>query len=351
MAQQRDDGVTVVSNSLIKGFRQCARATLYKQIDELAPKSVSKPLTRGKWFHALMEVYYKSGDWKEEHAKWVSSYSKLFDEEKEKLGDLPTELAGMMRSYLWHYKKDDDWEIIAVEGQFEFKWTDDITYKFRFDLLVRDGYGLLWMVDHKTHKRLPNHDMRLLDTQSVLYVDAVNQSPEIREALGIGDELVQGFIWNYIKTEGPTRVRINKNGSIAKNQAVTDYPTAYASIKNQGKDPKDYKDFLRACASQRYEPDAVQTSPFFQRTTIERDPGMIDRVRREALRTARRYRKYRFDIRDAVERTVDRSCDWCAYTKLCTTELLGGNTDQVLRMNYQNQDPFSYYDETEGMMV
>lgn len=343
----RTDDTTVVSNSAIKLFRRCPRATLYKHSDELAPRLYGKALTRGKWFHELMENYYRGeDDWKEVHQRWVGAYSKLFDEEKEKLGDLPTEVMGLMRSYLWHYHNDQDWEILRTEGQHEVWWTPDILYKFRYDLLVRDEFGL-WIVDHKTHKRLPDHDLRLLDTQSVLYVDAINSSEEVREELGIGDELIQGFIWNYVKTEGPTKVRINQNGSIAKNQAHTDYPTAYTSIKNQGKDPKQYKDFLRKCAKDRYVPGQVQTSPFFQRVVLERDPGMIDRVRREALRTAKRYRKYRFDTRDAVERTVDRSCGWCDFRKLCITELMGGNTDFILKKEFERQDPFAYYGDNE----
>ena len=90
-----DDGVTpVTTQSMIKAFRQCPREAYYKYVLRLKPKVRSLQLTRGKWMHSLLEAYYKEKSgiktlpWREVHDQLASDFRKLFDEEKEKLGDL-----------------------------------------------------------------------------------------------------------------------------------------------------------------------------------------------------------------------------------------------------------------------
>src|SRR5690242_9726413 len=92
-------GIPVTTQSMMKTFRRCPREVLYKYVERLQPKVVSKPLTRGKWVHALLEAHYKGMDWKEEHRRWCSRFNKLFDEEKDHLGDLPNEIKRLMDSY------------------------------------------------------------------------------------------------------------------------------------------------------------------------------------------------------------------------------------------------------------
>ena len=310
---------------------------LYKHHDELAPKYISKPLKRGKWFHSLMEAYYSGEDWKAVHKSYCAQFAQLFDEEKDKLGNLPVEMSRLMRSYLWHYHNDADWKVHEVEVKLEATLPSGLPYMGKLDLLVENKvHGGLWLVDHKSHAQMPSFNHRLIDQQSVLYIWAArkNKIP------------VEGFIWNYVRTNPPKQIRLTKaTGRIVKNQGATDYPTAYMSLKAQGEDPADHKDFLRPLAAHRYQTDEVQTSPFFQRVIMEKNPAMIKRALMEADHTAVRFQNYDFENRDAVERAIDRSCDWCGYQSLCTTELIGGNADLVIKQQYQKQDPHSYYEE------
>jgi hypothetical protein len=94
-----DDGQEIVTHSMIKSFRHCLKATQYKYAERLKPKTTGQALYRGKWVHAVLEAHYKGKDWKAEHAQWCAKYSKLFDEEKAKLGDLPNEVKQLMRGY------------------------------------------------------------------------------------------------------------------------------------------------------------------------------------------------------------------------------------------------------------
>jgi len=90
----------------------------------------------------------------------------------------------------------------------------------------------------------------------------------------------------------------------------------------------------------------VQSSPFFRRDTLEKDDDMIARVLAASMKTRDRMHGYDYDDTEAVERTVDMSCNYrCAYTDLCTTELLGGDSGRLRRQLYRVGDPLDYYQD------
>lgn len=334
-----EDGETpIITHSMLKSFKRCPRQAMYKYADRLKPKMTAKPLRRGTWIHSLLETHHKGGNWKETHADLTAKFNGLFEEEQEMLGDLPTEIGHVMSSYFWHYQDDRDWTVIeldnelAVEHMLEVKLPEGTIYRCRTDVVVETEFGL-YIVDNKSHRTLPNIDFRLKDPQSALYIWAYQKA-------GIP---IQGFIWNYIKYSPPKPLRFNLNGELSKRQGETDYPTAYRSIKAQGYDPRDFRSLLLPLQRRRYVHGAPQLSPFFKRSTLEKDEEMLKRVLRESLHTTKRSHTYPFHKRDYVERTVDRSCDWCSYKDLCTVELFGGNRDQVIRTQFKQGDPMDYY--------
>lgn len=347
-----DTGANISTNSMLKTFRRCPRQADYKYARRLKPKTHSVPLTRGKWMHSLLEAYYKhkmpgydGPTWQDEHKRLSNDFSKLFDEEKEKLGDLPRECDTLMRGYLWHYKNDDAWTVLEVEGMIEVPFPDGTIFRGKFDVMVEDDYGI-WIVDHKNMKTFPSHLLRVLDTQSGMYVWAARQK-------GIN---VQGFIWNYLRTKAPTPPVPLKDGSRLSKTSLKncDYLSAYRALKqckDDGMDIKPYMTWLRGLKEQRYEYGAPQTSDFFYRNVLERDDDMLNRIATEFFHTSMRMHDYDFSVeaRDTIERVVDRSCDFmCSYGDICAAELIGGNTDIILRKNYREADPMEYYyDERE----
>ncbi len=169
-----ESGKLISSNSMLKTFQRCPRQADYKYARRLKPKSVKLPLKRGKWMHSLLEAHYKAEagmetpPWQDVHKALTNDFSKLFDEEKEKLGDLPRECDRLMRGYLWHYK-EHAWKVLGVEGMLEAELPGGSIFRGRYDMLIEDEYGI-WLVDHKNMKRLPNHALRMLDTQAPRYV-------------------------------------------------------------------------------------------------------------------------------------------------------------------------------------
>lgn len=326
-----DDGVPIVTHSMLSTFKECPRKTLYKYADRLKPKQQAKPLKRGNWIHTLLEVHHEGGDWREAHRKLSLQYDELFDEEKDLLGDLPREIYRLMLAYFWHYENDRDWKVLEVEFTVEVELPGVGLYRGRLDILVETPFGL-YAVDNKSHRTLPDVDFRLRDAQSALYIWACRKA----------GYPVDGFIWNYIRYSAPREVRFNKNGSLSKRQGDTTYDTAYRSIKAQGRDPKEFADLLLPLKRQRYVHGGPQLSTFFRRSTLEKDDDMLRQIVSEARHTALRMNRYPFLKRGVVERNNTRACGWCGYKDLCSVELFGGNVQQVLK-GFRQGDPLEYY--------
>lgn len=339
MLYETEDGRPLSTHSMLKTFRRCPKQADYKYAQRLKPKSVSKPLKRGTWMHALLEAHHSGQDWKEVHRQFSVKFGELFDEEKDKLGDLPSELAGLMRSYTWHYANASNWIVHEVEMVVEATFPDGSRYRGKVDALVEDDYGL-WIVDHKTHKRLPGIVQQLRDAQSALYLWAADKMKIP----------VSGFIWNYVKTEAIGQPVMLQNGSrLSKNSPQTDYPTLARFVKNEAPHLKqDLMPELRRLHAQRYNPDEIQTSPFFRRDVLVKTPELIEQVVLEAYRTSGRMHSYEFD-KPGVERVPDRSCEWfCSYTELCVAELLQPDSPysrNLRRQRYTIGDPNDYYQD------
>jgi RecB family exonuclease len=334
----------VVTHSLLKTFVRCPREALYKYREFLKPRHKdSQPLERGTWFHALLEAKYRAAMGEDVsvsriHEQSCMEYGGLLDEEKERLGDLPTEMRRLFNSYQWHYRKDSSWIIHEVELKVEAEMPNGIQFQGKIDCVIENQWGL-WAVDHKTHKSLPSTDYRFRDKQSLLYIWALRQC-------GIP---VQGFIWNYIVPTAPQPLKFKVNGGLYARQPLTDYPTALRGIQAEGLDPNDpeLKPILDELKKVRYDPDTVQASPVFRRDILERADDIVDRTLQEAMHTAERFADYAWENRDAVERVNDRSCNWCSYRHICIAELIGSNADNVRRQLYKKADPFAYYEEKD----
>jgi hypothetical protein len=350
-ALYEQDGKRITTHSMLKSFLSCPKSAQYKYAERLKSRRLTareQPLQRGTWVHELLQAHYEGKSWQQRHAELTDKFNSLMDEEKEALGDLPSEAARLMRSYLWHYgaNKDDPkhgWNVLGAEMTFDAVWPDsedgnDI-YRCRVDLLVEDEYGLL-IVDHKTHKTIPSGTFRLLDAASPLYVWAARES---------GYD-VRGFLWNYIRVKAPTTpelVYVGKPSQRLSTKAIdTDWPTYARAIKQYELDhtAEPYRTRLRQLKAQRWMPGMPQASPFFRRDVLEKDDDMIARVVATAMKTRDRMHADYTDF-DTVERVSGRHCDWCSYRPLCETELLGNTMGASLirRKQFRTGDPLDYY--------
>lgn len=331
-------GARISTHSMLKTFRFCPKQADYKYRQRLKPRMLGKPLKRGTWMHFLLEEHHAGRDWRAKHEELCRQYEQLFDDEKDYYGDLPTECEQLMESYIWHYK-DDPWVVLQTEFTVETPFPDGTIYRGKVDALVENSLGL-WLVDHKTHARLPDHGFRLMDSQSGLYLWACrrNKIP------------VQGFIWNYLKTKAPAKPKLLKDGSrLSVKMGDTDYLTYVRELKRLKvehgyritRENVEYSQMLKA---HRYVVGQPQNSPFFRRDVMEKDDEMLKRVAAQAYHTSKRMHNYDFDNQIAVETNPSRNCSFqCSYTELCQVELMGGNPQYLRKQVYKIGDPQDYY--------
>lgn len=364
------EGRPVTTQSMMKTFLQCPREAYYKYVLRLQPKRLSEPLTRGKWIHSLLETYYKSlmedPDkaeanrlmWKQ-HELMVSRFRKLnlFDEELEKLGNMPEDVKTIVEGYFYHYGDPahadyNEWEVVGVEQTLEAELPNGHIFRGRFDMLVQNQFGL-WLVDHKSHKRMPDWSHRMMDVQAPLYTWAAHQN-------GLP---VKGFIWNYLITTSRSAPTLLKNGSRFSKTgwASTTYPLALQAVKDAGwiKDKRvhvpDNPEYtaeltaqLRALRDQRWAPGTAQSSPFYRRDEIAHDPEQVARVVASTVRTSERMHSYDFTSDDTVERNTVECKGWrCSYSSLSMADLVTGDSSRLKRSDYQHGDPLAYYEDEE----
>lgn len=330
-----ETGKRISTHSMIKTMRRCPKQAEYKYVRRLKRKVHGRPLTVGSWMHKLQEAHGKGEDWREEHARQCAKFGELFDEEREKLGDLPDECARMMRSYLWHYQ-NDDWKVLETEFTLETEFPDGTIYRAKIDNLIENQFGL-WIADHKWHKKFPDFQYRILDAQSALYIWAA-----IRNGIP-----VQGHIWNYGLSKPPSKPELILSGARVSRWStmLTDYPTAARFFKNNSDlSLAPYKAKLRMLKAQQYMPGSPQTSPFFRRVILEKSDNMLKQVAREGHHTSKRMHNYPWDKPEFVERVVDRSCTFmCDYSEICAAELFTGSTPVNIHRNFKVGDPMDYY--------
>lgn len=340
-----DTGQAILTNSMLGAFRRCIKQSEFKYVHRLKPRRLGSPLKRGTWVHSLLEEDANGNDWMKLHKKLTAQFNKMFDEEKEFYGDLPTEIETIMKSYFWHYKKDP-WKYLETELELTAELPNGVLLRIKFDALIENQWGL-WLVDHKSHKSLPGLEYRMLDTQSPIYVWVAQQNKIP----------VNGFIWNYVRWKAPTVPKLVYVGKprqrLSTRGVETDYPTYKRALKQyareNGLDASLYAEELERLKAQRYRPGEAQSSPFFRRDVFEKSPDLVERVLKEAMRTADRMNHYDWSDPDAVERTVGRHCEFmCSYKDICAMQLLGGNIKPLIKQNYEVGDPMSYYHDKAG---
>jgi hypothetical protein len=290
-------------------------------VDKIVPRQASLPLKRGSWLHELLEAKYNIGDWGKKNDELAEDFYKLFEEERDAFGDLPTICAHIMRSYDYHWREEDKHlEVIEVEKEFEVPLPHDHVMVFKIDAIVQDEWGM-WLMEHKSHKSFPRGDYRLIDMQTPKYVWGLRK-------LGYP---INGTLWNYLSTVEPKRPELLKDGTrLSARKIRTDAITFLETIREYGLDPGDYKDVMIRLRDH---------ADFFRRERVSTPDIVTNRLVKEAVYVA-----------DEIERgyqavrSIDRSCEmFCPYLDPCITSLHGGDISSIVKAKFQIATKRDYY--------
>ena len=302
-----------ISNSKIKTFLRCPKKYEYRYVQGLFPKRKELPLERGTWIHSLLEAHYNGENWEAVHAELTSKFLRLFDEEREHLGDLPGETKRIMKSYLRHWD-DSKWKIIAVEVEFAARLKKSrLIIKGKIDLVIQDELGV-WCVEHKTNQKVPRDPPDIPDPQTTLYAYALR-------SMGLEGA---GTIHNHMRTTPPKQPRVLKRGGLSK-RCDTDYHTYLKAIRREGLDPADYKDILRKLKN--------QDKKFFIRFRVPWKKTAVKSMTDDYVIISSQMRSLK-----RFPRHISKMCKSdCPFFVLCMTELHGGNSSVIKRKDFRRE--------------
>ncbi len=327
-----------VSYSEIQTFQRCPKKYEFASVQKLQRKVVALPLAKGIIIHQLMQGFYLDGHIETMLDTLIGEFAAhpyTIDVDTVTFEEVLDESELLVRAYLRHYLDDQEWEVLHVEEQFTVELTGhEIT--FTPDLIVRDGNGQVWIVDHKSTAQLPGPGMPFGDLQSLLYISAVQQVyPELA-----------GFIFNYLRKKTPSVPRMTKTKPyrIAYLKTIdTTYEVLRDWIQDHAPEELDKPEVKIRLAELR------ERDKFFAREYVLISDIMQEGILSEVIATVEEMeRAHLADESGQVDVAFRRvfgnklwgvmSCEKCSYLSVCQGELLGWDTQRIILEQYEPRD-------------
>ena len=160
----------------IEAAARCLRLYALKQSGHV-PFPESVPLIRGSLVHiGLAHIYARkqeidAGRDPEKYYSPTDAVLKLAEKNGPAWEELIDLCCDMVNAYRLKWGDDRNWEVISVEEELRAKLRAKWLYTQRADLIVRDQFGKVWIVDHKTAFRITSKTLapHVLDGQMLGY--------------------------------------------------------------------------------------------------------------------------------------------------------------------------------------
>lgn len=301
-----------VSNSKISTWRKCHMAYHLKYNLKLRPKKKGVALARGSIIHSCIEAYDSGRSWRKPFVKFQKEfYKSTFQEEILEFGDIPRMVEELMENYQYGYE-NDGLIYLGNEVHFELPLMPGVVIEGYLDAIVEDPQGSVWPKETKTYKKSPDYDFLLLNTQSGLYTWA---------CLEMGYK-PKGTLWDIIKAKEPSPLKILKSGKVSKADIDSTPYTLSKGLKAMGLNPEDYEDLLGK----------VSFEDFFRRHQVRVNPTVVKGIMEDFKSTSQEILKCGKTLKD---RNLGKGCSWCDYKPLCQAELMGLDTDFIIKKQYE----------------
>jgi hypothetical protein len=311
-----------ISNSKANTWRRCPKKYEYKYVQRLRRKQKALPLEKGTWMHELLQTFYDAGDWRKTHKRLTKKFYRLFEDERQMLGNLPDECERIMRAYLRQYEEEDGHlRIVDTELNEYVTLPNGLRIQIIVDLVYEDDMGL-WAMDHKFRGQFADPESMRLDPQLTLYYWGL-------EVLGYP---CVGTVYNEVLTKPPVIPKLTaKTGRLEKRKNIfTDQYTYAKTVKEHGFSLSDYTDILRVIG-------LSQKDRFFKRTYMPRDKHMVRNVMRDLNDTAVEIMRAERDGR--FPRSFDKSCKFsCEFKDLCLTQFHGGDGESIIKAYFNRKE-------------
>jgi CRISPR/Cas system-associated exonuclease Cas4 (RecB family) len=224
-----------VHYSQIQTYDTCPRMYRYRYVDRLVPVSDNPKLFFGTGIHKGLEVFYSTNNAQEALLAYDAWLDTAIEAILERGGDASvTEESSvlgkaLLEAYMAYAAKEDEFIATHVEQKFEVPiWSERgtplnvygkiIQHQGTIDGIVRDNYGRLRLMEHKTAKDFPSDLSLQLNQQVSYYLLAANQ---------LFDEQVTQVVYNVIRKMHPKKAR----SPIIQRKIVTRTPAELHSAK------------------------------------------------------------------------------------------------------------------------
>jgi PD-(D/E)XK nuclease superfamily len=305
-----------VSQSKVNAWRRCRLQFHFQHVDHLKPFLKARPLKFGGIVHTLMEELSKGKDPFKKLQAIGEHERKLFREEIEYYGDIITDIEYIMRAYIKFWAKEPlKW--INVNGKkaelpFEVELTSEIRFKGTLDGVVKHR-SFTALLEHKTHKNIPNDDHRWRNLQSAVYIRMLQMAGWVKD--------IDGTLWNYVRSKSPTRPKLLKAGGMSQ-ASIDTLPDVIGTFLTEHKlSAVPYKEFIST--------QIVNLQTWFQRVYTPIKPEVVMTLFLEFVRTAREMAGYYEKNKSPPPRSIGQHCMWCSFEPLCRAELMGDDVDFV----------------------
>lgn len=309
------------SHSKTKLARRCLKAYEYRYLLKLKRRVKSRALIVGSLFHSCLEMYFREGYYLPAIVEWKQGeFKKMFAEEQALHKDVIPLTKNVIRGYISNWKSLD-LEMIWVEKEFRIEIAPGIILVGKIDGLAKDSRKLRWLVEHKSCKRMPGEEVRIFDTQVLLYAGALPH---------LGEKPVSGVIWDYLRTKLPTKPELLKKGGLSTAKSIDTTREVYLrEIHRHGLSPAGYADILDHLDTKR--------DQFFRQVRLPMNKTMGDNILEELIVTSHLMVWIEAEYaagRNHCTRNLTRDCSWCDYNTLCHAELRGEDTEYLLKHDY-----------------
>lgn len=318
--------------SMVKSFRRCQKQYELRYRRGMQRKRPAAPLIRGTILHEMLHARatpkLKAGA---VLAKYEQKFGELFREERDEYGtDFLGDLKRVYDGYLREYGSDDNIRYEASEEIVSIDIGQGLIYQGHLDkrLITLDD-DRRWIMDHKTHKHIPDESNRLNDYQILMYLHAWN--------LGNPKKKADGIIWDYIRTKPPAIPEALKAGGLTLRANIdTDVTTYLREITRLRLDPKDYKQHLA-------EIEKRQRGRFYQRIKLPAPSKSMTRIIvDDFVETSKQMR----DTKHCT-RNLTRDCSWCEFNRYCIADVKGLDSEFIMNSEYEPSDRVAEFAEED----
>jgi RecB family exonuclease len=294
--------------SMVKSYRRCPKQYEFKYKQNLQRKKPAAPLIRGTILH---EMLHARATPKMKASKILAEYDakfgELFREEREEYGeDFLGDIKRVYDGYLREYGSDEKIRFESSEEEISSEITKGIVYRGHIDKrIVTLADSRRWLMDHKTHKSIPEEKQRLTDYQILMYLWCYNTENPKKKA--------DGIVWDYIRTKPPTIPETLKAGGLTQRANLDSDVSTYLRELNRLKlDQKPYAEYLASLAKR-------ERGRFYQRIFL---PAPSKAITNEIVTDFIETSKTMHTVK-RFPRNLTRDCSWCEYYRLCNAELRG----------------------------